>query len=34
MLYKSDSKKAVELMHEDPSMFQEVLPPLFYFMKR
>ena len=24
MLYKSDSQKAVEMMHEDPSMFQEV----------
>lgn len=27
MLYKSDSQKAVEMMHEDPSMFQEVRPP-------
>ena len=27
MLYKSDSQKAAEMMHEDPSMFQEVRPP-------
>ena len=26
MLYKSDSQKAVEMMYEDPSMFQEVRP--------
>ena len=29
MLYKSDSQKAVGMMHEDPSMFREVCFPFF-----
>lgn len=26
MLYKSDSEHAVQMMHDDPNMFQEVSP--------
>ena len=34
MLYKSDSKKAVKMMHEDPSMFQEVRSPFPHLRKQ
>ena len=33
-LYKSVSQKAVEMMHEDPGMFQEVRLPFSHLWKQ